>query len=440
MKTIKMIMLSTLFFTISIIYSSSPAFAAFSTSDLEGTWYGHALESESGSAGGWVYITATIDDQGNLIAQTHDSDNVTGSESGKLSITSGGVITMGDGSAARGVMSSDKNFFVLTDTWDTGDYAMLIFIKGGGSFSQSDLTGTWYGHNLTSGLYDGWEHDTVTIDSQGQVSVDYVSSDGETGTAPNTATVSITGSGILSVTEDPSMHGVMSPDKNIIVFTDTSDEEGGGKSYDLTVLVKGGGSFSLTDLTGTWLGHSLVSGGNWQGWTRSTIKIDGTGSAAAQVIDSDNNPDSGTYTLSITGSGIISATESNSFHGVMSPDKNIAVFTETVDSGEYNLMILTKVSGSFPVADFLATPLSGNKPLQVAFTDSSSGDITGWSWDFGDSSTSTEQNPSHTYSRPGKYTVSLTVTGPLGTDVGTKTDYIDVKSSGMSWLSILLDE
>ena len=79
-----------------------------------------------------------------------------------------------------------------------------------------------------------------------------------------------------------------------------------------------------------------------------------------------------------------------------------------------------------PNAAFSADPTSGCAPLTVNFTDESTGDITSWSWDFGDGSTSTEQNPTHTYNSAGSYTVSLTVTGPGGSDTETKADYITV--------------
>jgi PKD repeat protein len=80
-----------------------------------------------------------------------------------------------------------------------------------------------------------------------------------------------------------------------------------------------------------------------------------------------------------------------------------------------------------PVAGFSASPVSGPAPLAVAFTDDSTGSITSWSWDFGDgSSASTEQHPLHTYNAAGTYTVSLTATGPGGSDNNTKTDYITV--------------
>ncbi|MDX1994988.1 MAG: PKD domain-containing protein [bacterium] len=57
----------------------------------------------------------------------------------------------------------------------------------------------------------------------------------------------------------------------------------------------------------------------------------------------------------------------------------------------------------------------GTAPLTVQFTDTSTGEVTGWLWDFGDGTTSTEQNPSHTYNAAGTYTATLTVSGPGGT-------------------------
>ena len=46
---------------------------------------------------------------------------------------------------------------------------------------------------------------------------------------------------------------------------------------------------------------------------------------------------------------------------------------------------------------------------EVAFTDASSGDVTSWSWDFGDGETSTEASPTHAWGEPGDYKVTLTV-------------------------------
>ena len=77
-----------------------------------------------------------------------------------------------------------------------------------------------------------------------------------------------------------------------------------------------------------------------------------------------------------------------------------------------------------PLADFAANKTEGLVPLEVVFTPDTAGVINTFAWDFGDGETSTEQSPTHVYDAPGEYTVSLTVTGPYGTDTATKESYI----------------
>jgi PKD repeat protein len=79
-----------------------------------------------------------------------------------------------------------------------------------------------------------------------------------------------------------------------------------------------------------------------------------------------------------------------------------------------------------PVAGFTAAPTSGVRPLTVVFADASTTIVTDWLWDFGDTFTGTQTNPTHTYSTTGAYTVTLTVSGPDGTDTLTRTNYITV--------------
>ena len=79
-----------------------------------------------------------------------------------------------------------------------------------------------------------------------------------------------------------------------------------------------------------------------------------------------------------------------------------------------------------PVADFSADKVGGCSPIVVNFTDRSTGSPTSWSWDFGNGSTSTRQNPSTTYFTPGTYTVTLTVTNANGSNTIVRTDYITV--------------
>ena len=63
--------------------------------------------------------------------------------------------------------------------------------------------------------------------------------------------------------------------------------------------------------------------------------------------------------------------------------------------------------------------------MTVNFTDASTGDISGWAWTFGDGGSSTAQDPSHEYTAAGDYTVTLTVTGPGGSDSDTTSIHVD---------------
>jgi PKD repeat protein len=85
---------------------------------------------------------------------------------------------------------------------------------------------------------------------------------------------------------------------------------------------------------------------------------------------------------------------------------------------------------STPSASFTATPTSGTAPLSVRFTDTSTGQISAWAWNFGDGTTSTAQNPTHSYASAGTYSVTLTATASSGTKVtATRSSYISVTSS-----------
>jgi gliding motility-associated-like protein len=70
-----------------------------------------------------------------------------------------------------------------------------------------------------------------------------------------------------------------------------------------------------------------------------------------------------------------------------------------------------------PVVNLIADTLQGCYPLCVKFTDQSTvtgGNIVGWHWTFGDGDTSSNQNPNHCYTKPGVFTVSLSVTSNNG--------------------------
>ncbi len=78
-------------------------------------------------------------------------------------------------------------------------------------------------------------------------------------------------------------------------------------------------------------------------------------------------------------------------------------------------------------ADFSAIPTRGNAPLNVQFTDNSTTPgASSWAWNFGDNTTSTDQNPTHLYSTTGVYSVRLNVTGTNGIVAVQKNSFIVV--------------
>jgi PKD repeat protein len=79
---------------------------------------------------------------------------------------------------------------------------------------------------------------------------------------------------------------------------------------------------------------------------------------------------------------------------------------------------LTIVVGSgpqgVPTASFNASATSAQTSVPISFTDTSTGNPTAWSWDFGDGTTSTIANPSHSWTAAGIYTVTLVSTNTYG--------------------------
>jgi len=80
-------------------------------------------------------------------------------------------------------------------------------------------------------------------------------------------------------------------------------------------------------------------------------------------------------------------------------------------------------------ANFTATPVSGQAPLAVQFSDRSTGPVAEWFWEFGDGATSTQASPSHTYVGSGLFTVRLTVRDSGGAShTKTLADLVNVGS------------
>lgn len=110
------------------------------------------------------------------------------------------------------------------------------------------------------------------------------------------------------------------------------------------------------------------------------------------------------------------STQQNPMHTYDEPDTYTVTLVVSNSGGQSTNSQFVAV-GEAP--DLLAGFDSTANGLNVIFTDTSSGDPTKWSWDFGDGKSSTQQSPSHSYTKAGTYAVGLTVTNVYGTQAST---------------------
>lgn len=121
----------------------------------------------------------------------------------------------------------------------------------------------------------------------------------------------------------------------------------------------------------------------------------------------------------------VSSTAANPTHTYTSTGS----YTVSLTSGTQKLVRSSYIQIYAPVkASFTASVRSGVAPLQVAFSNTSSGDFSKSLWDFGDGQTSTMISPTHTYTKEGSFQVTLTVSGTGGIDTTTQPNYITVSS------------
>jgi PKD repeat protein len=135
-------------------------------------------------------------------------------------------------------------------------------------------------------------------------------------------------------------------------------------------------------------------------------------------------PTAGSYTSKIDVGNTTTRTVANLTDGATYHFAVTAYDSNGTESGFSNDVTATVPWGA-PIANFTASVTSGVAPLALNFTNTSTGNVSSYAWNFGDGTSSTSQSPSHVYSAPGSYTVSLTVTGSGGSNTKTLPNYIN---------------
>ena len=143
-----------------------------------------------------------------------------------------------------------------------------------------------------------------------------------------------------------------------------------------------------------------------------------TGKAVQFTDTSTNSPTSWQWHF---GDGTTSTTR-NPSHTYGTP----AAYTVTLDaingtSSKTASRTVTVAPSATLSASFTYSPASPAAEQTVQFTDTSVGSPTSWQWNLGDGTTSTVQNPSHTYASATSYTVTLTATNSSGSQSASRT-------------------
>jgi uncharacterized repeat protein (TIGR03803 family) len=436
-----------------VLYVYAKQASSYSLADLVGAWQSNSLASGPG-APWWERATMTVNPNGTFTTSGTENSGYADNGSGNCWICPPGVITCEfddyPSHILSGVMNADKTVMAMTYSWSGANGTLTpeiaVFTKSAGSL-------------------------TVTIGPSAAVNAGamWIVDGGNWQTSGTTVSGITVGSHTVAFNN---IAGWTTPPSQTAIVTDGQTTSLGGSYVQLP-----SGSLSVTigpyaavsdgamwnvDGGATWYasgavvpnlnaGPHTVAFSGVQGWaTPSSRTVNITNGQTASAT--------GTYTPVFAAIFNASITSGKAPLKVHFTNCSAGSFTKWLwhfgdgqtskiwnpnhtysKAGTYTVTLtMTGASGTCtctqpgfitvyaaPKANFSASPRSGDAPLQVNFTNESSGLVTSRQWNFGDGTTSTDENPTHTYDSPRTYKAKLTVYGPGG--AGSKTVSIIVK-------------
>lgn len=311
-----------------------------SQSDLQGVWNFINFRTGSGvwsnTIAGWERGNVTIANDG-MITHNSYSDNLGGSMPTATLVltmdTSGNIAQTKNGvqDDFHGRLASDKNVMVGVQTSGDahGDQQMNISVRQNvTSFSNADISSlSFVYHQFDSASGNHWRYGPGSINNDRQVSITSCTSSSGSCTPPGTnfTTLSIdTSTGIVSASNDPTLQGVMTPDKKTIFITLNN-----GTTYPpiLMVMQINGQTFSQTDAAGIW--HQLGINSR-PGWFYATLSISNSGllTFSSHLDQSGSTALPPSDTVSLSSDGTVTSTNL-SVNGAMNYNKDMFIGTDT---------------------------------------------------------------------------------------------------------------
>ena len=191
-------------------------------------------------------------------------------------------------------------------------------------------------------------------------------------------------------------------------------------TYSVTLNASNSAGSDAETKTGYITVNPRVPVANFSGTPRSILE----GESVQFTDESDYVPTSWSWTFGDGGSSSLE-NPSHTYTSTGTYTVSLTATNSAGSDGETKTSYIT-VDYNVPVADFSGTPRSILEAESVQFNDLSTNSPSSWSWNFGDTNSSTQENPSHTYATAGTYTVTLTATNSAGSDIEAKTNYIIV--------------
>ncbi|CAG5079110.1 PKD domain-containing protein [Parvicella tangerina] len=314
------------------------------------------------------------------------------------------------------------------------DLPWNVVLDGSGSDSGANINYSW--STSGSGTITGGTTTSPSVDQEGSYTLTVTNT---SNSCTATSTVSVL-TDTISPTADAGLDTVITCNSGLVVNLDGTNSSGTNLTYNWTTstgtidsqsngsaTVSGAGDYDLT----------VTSDNGCTDTDQVSVSMD-TVSPMVVIATPDSLDCQGTpVVLDASGTTGINETylwsdgaSSNSTSVTTSGNYTLTV---TNDNGCNSTASVSVVDAVGPTASFNGTPTSGNIPLNVDFTDNSTGVNLSYSWDFDDSNTSTQQNPSNTFTEMGTYNVVLVVTDANGC---SDSDTLVVTAAGESVLII----
>jgi hypothetical protein len=141
-------------------------------------------------------------------------------DSSRLTVSSTGIMTVSDEPAFYGIVTDDKKVIFYVNSFGAQEYEFGVLTITGQTYTQADLAGVTYFTVINSATFGkpGWAYGSSSMDNVGNGT--YLTyQDATNGAMPPPYTLVISATGVMTAPANPSYHGQLSWNKDLIVRT-----------------------------------------------------------------------------------------------------------------------------------------------------------------------------------------------------------------------------